>query len=155
MTPSIEVRFLVITILSNRISLLTKYFHIVKVVHSLVVAQLWKIVLCHPIYLIDLEQWSVETQYNILTRYEILVCDCTYPRKDYLKVIFCIRKIVTQKNPKVQEWSIFFQWILEIYFDYSQWYFINHFPSLHKFFPACTKFWVLWQIKKNFCSNER
>lgn len=56
MTPSIEIRFLVIAIATNRTYLLTNYFHIIKVIHSIVVAQLRKIILHHPIYLFDLEQ---------------------------------------------------------------------------------------------------
>lgn len=129
---------------------MTKYFHIVKVTHRLMVAQLRKIMLHHPIYLIDLEQWSVETQYNILIRYEILVCDCSHPRKNYIKVIFWIGKVMTHKTPKYKNDQTFFWWILGIYFNCSQWYFINHFPSSHTFFPACTKFWILWQITKPF-----
>lgn len=56
MTLSIEIRFLVIATVTNRIYILTNYFHIMKVIHSIVVAQLRKIRLDHPIYLFDLEQ---------------------------------------------------------------------------------------------------
>lgn len=73
MSPSIEIRSIVLPTVSNCIQLLTKYFHIVKVIHSLEVAQLRKIRLHHLIYLIDLEQWSVETQHNILICYEIIL----------------------------------------------------------------------------------
>lgn len=55
MTLSIEIRFLVIATVTNRIYLLTNYFHIMKVIHSIVVAQSRKIRLDHPIYLFDLE----------------------------------------------------------------------------------------------------
>lgn len=61
------------------------------------------------------------------------------PRKDYFKVISWMGKVMTHKHPKISELSNIFSWRMEIYFNYTQWYIINNFPSLHKFFPACTK----------------
>lgn len=61
--------------------MLTNYFHIMKVTHSIVVAQQLKITLQNLVYLFDLKQLSVEIPYNVFICYKIHVCDCTNQEK--------------------------------------------------------------------------
>lgn len=108
MTPSIEIRFLVIAIATNRTYLLTNYFHIIKVIHSIVVAQLRKSILHHPIYLFDLEQWWVELPYNILICYEIHVWNFANQEKTTSRSSPGWGKLWLINTPKYLNYQIFF-----------------------------------------------